>query len=174
MSMSNEWNSGQERRETPHLILATGRAAANRERAEWLYALHQSELGISVADMIREAVTTDALRRISLWQALISLPGWGDARATRVIQHMHAAHGSTQAERQRRIHIGTIVDGRRGGRLWIALADALARETRRDDLIPAGFPYADVQLGPTPTLQNAGAGVAEARSAAPTPPPWQQ
>jgi hypothetical protein len=157
--MSDEWNSEQERRETPHLVLAAGRAAANRERAEWLYALHQSELGISVADIIREAVSTDALRRISLWQALVSLPGWGGARATRVIQRMHAAHGSTQAERKRKIHIGTIVDERRGGRLWVALADALAQETGRDDLIPTGFPYAGIHsVSARADATNAGAG----------------
>ncbi|MEC5148803.1 hypothetical protein [Cryobacterium sp. GrIS_2_6] len=121
--------------------LATGRAKANIERAEWLYAVNQPELGITVSDVIREAVTNDALRRISLWQLLLSVPGWGEVHAARVIRNMHAAHGSTAAERKVKMNVGTIIDERRGGRLWVALADAMAREEAGGESVPAGFPY---------------------------------
>lgn len=124
--------------------LATGRASANIERAEWLCAVNQPDLGISVADVVREAVTNNALRRLSLWQLLLAVPGWGEARAARVIRNTHAAHGSTKAERKVKIQLGTIVDERRGGRLWLALADALAREDPQTDLMSVGFPFTPI------------------------------
>ncbi len=111
---------------------------AARTRAEWILSLH---LGYVTATDLIEAACTDEFKpllRLTLRQVLSNQPGWGVARAQRVLGHLRSVLGLTGTN-TRRLTVAWLVDSRAGGRRVLAWADCL--DNKSNPPWP-GFPYA--------------------------------
>lgn len=120
--------------------IESARAALSQARlmrAEYLIAL--AEGLITVQDVIDAALNDDGrpLRRISLRQLLLSQPGWGERRTTRLLSVLAGRMGST--DRPKDMTIAWLLDPRCGGRRYLAWLDV---QQAKNSAPWPGFPFA--------------------------------
>lgn len=120
---------------TPIAKLAGARDAARRMRTEWLLAVATGM--VELDDLIREAATERGrpLLKISLSQALMSMPGVGKQKKNQLLHLMSNSVGERILDEK--LSISSLVDGRVGGRVYYSLNDA----RRMRDTPVAGFPF---------------------------------
>ena len=112
-------------------MLSQARAAAQRARAEWLFALEVRVLGVDELVAAAGADPGSPLRRIKLFQLLASLPGSTPSRACGVLAAFRRIAGVPRAMPDRELTVGWLVDGRSNPRRMTALVDALNGPDRR-------------------------------------------
>ena len=115
----------------PVAMLSQARAAAQRARAEWLFALEVRVLGVDELVAAAGADPRSPLRRIKLFQLLASLPGSTPSRACGVLAAFRRIAGVPRALPDRELTVGWLVDGRSNPRRVTALVDALNASDRR-------------------------------------------
>ena len=116
-------------------------ATARRVRAEYLVSV--SEGLITPLDVIEQAATREgrALRKVSLRQLMLSVPGWGPSRVNRLLSVLGARISSTE-------HVGDktiawLIDPRSGGRRFLSYLDV--NQTKVSPW--PGFPFTNPQDG---------------------------
>lgn len=121
--------------------LAAARRNANKVRAEWLVAI--SEGILTADDLVRAACDPDGkpLLKISLRQLVMAQPGFGPARADRILGKMHVALFGHATPTDKVTTVAHLVDPRTVGRRYVAFRDAMCDRTTP----VAGFPFAALQ-----------------------------
>lgn len=115
----------------------SARTAAQRMRAAVLIDVAEGRRGLKDVIELSTFGEHRPLLRLSLRQLLIAQPGWGPARADRVIQQMLAVL-DLEGTDIRKITMQWLLDSRAGGRRFMALCDALMPKTAPWP----GFPFA--------------------------------
>ena len=115
----------------PVAMLSQARAAAQRARAEWLFALEVRVLGVDELVAAAGADPRSPLRRIKLFQLLASLPGSTPSRACGVLAAFRRTAGVPRALPDRELTVGWLVDRRSNPRRITALVDALNASGRQ-------------------------------------------
>lgn len=155
-------------------ILQRTAAYARRRRAQVLVAISTGEM--TLRDAVELADRDMTIRPLRVHQAVVSQPGVGPVVARRVISRMFSVLELSpgDAPHWKRVTFGWVVDGRSGGRRYLAWEEALLREGRgRRDLLRTalnGFPFAAVEAVGL-DLKQAAAGAASATSAWDMQPP---
>lgn len=108
------------------------RRDADATRAEWLSGVAAGVLMTS--DVISDAATISALRRITLRSLLSAQPGVGRVATERVLARVRSTTGADQ-----RLTIGWLIDPRSEGKRLLAWIDAM---TPRDHAPWVGYPLA--------------------------------
>lgn len=118
----------------PISTINAARHAAAKIRARTMARVAAGQ--VSPLDVIRVAHTAEGivLRRLTLRHLLAAQPGWGDARASRVLDHLRRTVGGPD-----RLTVGWLID-RRTGRSRLAEFVSVAGRDRADSPW-VGFPY---------------------------------
>lgn len=123
---------------TPLAVPNHARLIAQQTRADWLVSVG---LGVvSVQEVIEAASLPEnrPLLKITLAQLLLAQPGWGSERTKAFIRRLRETLEVAPAVVPKPT-IGWLLDGRTGGRRFLAWADAL---TPKDAPPWPGFPFA--------------------------------